>query len=56
VTSYILADNIDAGGHWIGKLFDASEALGQTPGMTPARRPDISSGFVVAGRRVPHHL
>jgi len=33
VWEYIARDNIDAADRWIGKLFDAFEALGKTPGM-----------------------
>ena len=33
IWEYIAADNIDAADRWIGKLFDAFEALGHTPGM-----------------------
>ena len=33
IWEYIAADNIDAADHWIEKLFNAFEALGQTPGM-----------------------
>ena len=33
IWEYIARDNIDAADRWIGKLFDAFEALGQTPGM-----------------------
>lgn len=33
IWEYIAADTIDAADRWIGKLFDAFEALGQTPGM-----------------------
>ena len=33
IWEYIAADNIDAADSWIEKLFDAFEALGQTPGM-----------------------
>jgi plasmid stabilization system protein ParE len=37
------------------KLFDAFEALGQTPGMGH-RREDLTEypGLVLAGRRIPH--
>jgi len=41
VWEYIAADNIDAADRWIGKLFDAFEALGQTPGMGH-RREDLT--------------
>ena len=33
IWEYIAADNLDAADRWIGKLFDAFEALGQTPGL-----------------------
>ena len=33
IWEYISRDNIDAADRWIGKLFDAFEALGKTPGM-----------------------
>jgi plasmid stabilization system protein ParE len=42
VWEYIAADNIESADHWIGKLFDAFEALGQTPGMGH-RREDLTS-------------
>ncbi|MGD0777892.1 MAG: type II toxin-antitoxin system RelE/ParE family toxin [Candidatus Solibacter sp.] len=41
IWEYIAADNIDAADRWIGKLFDAFEALGQTPGMGH-RRHDLT--------------
>ena len=42
VWEYIAADNIDAADRWIGKLFDAFETLGQTPGIGH-RREDLTS-------------
>jgi len=42
IWEYIAADNTDAADQWIGKLFDAFEALGQTPGMGH-RREDLTS-------------
>jgi plasmid stabilization system protein ParE len=42
IWEYIAADNIDAADRWIGKLFDAFEALGQMPGMGH-RREDLTS-------------
>jgi plasmid stabilization system protein ParE len=42
IWEYIAADNIDAADDWIEKLFDAFEALGQTPGMGH-RREDLTS-------------
>jgi len=41
IGEYIAADNIDAADRWIGKRFDAFEALGQTPGMGH-RREDLT--------------
>jgi plasmid stabilization system protein ParE len=41
IWEYIAADNIDAADRWIGKLFDAFAALGQTPGMGH-RREDLT--------------
>jgi plasmid stabilization system protein ParE len=33
IWDYIAADNVDAADRWIGKLFDASDAIGHTPGI-----------------------
>lgn len=33
IWEYIARDNIEAADHWIGKLFDAFEALAQNPKM-----------------------
>jgi plasmid stabilization system protein ParE len=33
IWEYIAADNIDAADRWIGKLFEACEALARAPGM-----------------------
>jgi plasmid stabilization system protein ParE len=33
IWEYIAADSIDAADRWIGKLFDAFEALSQNPGI-----------------------
>ena len=41
IWEYIAADNIDAADRWIEKLFDAFEALGQTPGIGH-RREDLT--------------
>jgi len=41
IWEYIAADNIDAADRWIEKLFDAFEALGQTPHMGH-RRQDLT--------------
>jgi plasmid stabilization system protein ParE len=41
IWEYIAADNIAAADRWIGKLFDAFEALGQKPGMGH-RREDLT--------------
>ena len=42
IWEYMGADNIDAADGWIGKLFDAFEALGKTPGMGH-KREDLTS-------------
>lgn len=42
IWEYIAADNVDAADRWIGKLFDACEALGQTPGIGHQRE-DLTS-------------
>ncbi len=42
IWEYIAADSIDAADRWIGKLFDAFEAIGRTPGMGH-RREDLTS-------------
>jgi plasmid stabilization system protein ParE len=41
IWEYIAADDIDAADRWIEKLFDAFDALGQTPGMGH-RREDLT--------------
>jgi antitoxin ParD1/3/4/toxin ParE1/3/4 len=33
IWEYIAADNVDAADRWVGKLFDAFEALARAPGM-----------------------
>jgi plasmid stabilization system protein ParE len=33
IWEYIAQDNIDAADRWIGKLFDAFEAIGTRPGI-----------------------
>jgi plasmid stabilization system protein ParE len=42
IWEYIAADSIDAADRWITKLFDAFEALAQTPGMGH-HRDDLTS-------------
>lgn len=42
IWEYIARDNIDAADGWIGKLFDAFESLGRTPGMGHTRT-DLTS-------------
>ncbi len=42
-------DSVDAADRWIGKLFDAFDALGRTPTHgPPARRPYLVPGPVLA--------
>lgn len=38
IWEYIASDNPDAADRWIGKLFDAFEALGKMPGMGHVRK------------------
>lgn len=38
IWEYIAADSIEAADRWIGKLFDAFDALGHTPAMGHKRR------------------
>lgn len=42
IWEYIAADNIDAADSWIGKLFEAFDALGLNPRMGHAR-PDLTT-------------
>jgi plasmid stabilization system protein ParE len=42
IWEYIAADNCDAADRWIGRLFDAFEALAQTPGAGH-RREDLTT-------------
>lgn len=42
IWEYIAADSTDAADSWIGKLFDAFEALERTPGMGH-KREDLTS-------------
>jgi plasmid stabilization system protein ParE len=41
IWEYISGDNLDAADRWIGELFDAFEAVGQSPGMGH-RREDLT--------------
>ena len=42
IWEYIAADSVDAADRWIGRLFDAFDALGHAPGMGH-RREDLTS-------------
>ena len=46
IWEHIAADDIDAADHWVEKLFDAFEALGQTPGMGH-RREDLTAYLII---------
>jgi plasmid stabilization system protein ParE len=46
IWEYIAADSLDAADRWIGKLFDAFEILGQTPGLGH-RREDLTTAAVL---------
>jgi plasmid stabilization system protein ParE len=57
IWDYIAEDNIDAADKWIGRLFDAFDAIGKTPGMGHKREgADRLPGSILAGGRLPHHL
>jgi plasmid stabilization system protein ParE len=51
IWEYIAADNIDAADRWIEKLFDAFEALGQTPDIGH-QRDDITHTRFCSGQSV----
>jgi toxin ParE1/3/4 len=59
IWEYISQDSVDAAERWIAKLFDAFEALGQTPGMGH-RREDLTQYpvlfFPVGLRDIPAFL
>ena len=38
IWDYIAEDNIDAADQWIARLFDAFEAIGDTPGIGQSAR------------------
>jgi plasmid stabilization system protein ParE len=42
IWEYIAADNIEAADRWIGRLFDAFEGIGKTPGVGH-RREDLTA-------------
>ena len=42
IWDYIAADSVDAADRWIGKLFDAFEEVGKTPGLGH-KREDLTS-------------
>ncbi|MGH9498581.1 MAG: type II toxin-antitoxin system RelE/ParE family toxin [Terriglobales bacterium] len=42
IWDYIAADNVDAADRWISKLFDAFDAIGDTPGLGH-KRDDLTS-------------
>jgi plasmid stabilization system protein ParE len=53
IWEYIAADNIEAADRWIGRLFDAFEALGRTPGMGH-KREDLTP-YAIAHSPLGHH-
>jgi toxin ParE1/3/4 len=57
IWDYIAEDNVDAADQWIGRLFDAFDAIGNTPGMGH-KREDLTAYpvSVLAGGRLPRHL
>ncbi|HXK05964.1 MAG TPA: type II toxin-antitoxin system RelE/ParE family toxin [Verrucomicrobiae bacterium] len=46
IWEYIAADSVDAADRWIGKLFDAFEAIGGAPGIGHCRK-DLTAHPVV---------
>jgi plasmid stabilization system protein ParE len=46
IWDYIAQDDIDAADRWIGKLFDAFETIGRTPGIGH-KREDLTVGPVL---------
>jgi len=50
IWEYIAEDSVDAADRWIGKLFDAFEALAQAPGMGISAKISLTR-TVLAGRR-----
>jgi plasmid stabilization system protein ParE len=55
IWEYIAQDNVDAADRWIGKLFDAFECLGQSPG-SQTRGSDTVAVTVLGGGHVSDHL
>jgi plasmid stabilization system protein ParE len=62
IWGYIAADDVDAADRWIGKLFDAFEALGNAPGMGH-KREDLTAypvlfwpvgNYLIIYRSFPH--
>ena len=49
IWEYIAADSVDAADRWVGKLFEAFEALARTPGMGPTRE-DLTHYPVYSGQ------
>jgi plasmid stabilization system protein ParE len=54
IWDFIAADNIDAADQWIGRLFDAFDAIGSTPGIGH-KRDDLTT-FPVLFWPVGAHL
>ena len=46
IWDYIAVDNVDAADRWIGKLFDAFDAIGDTPGIGH-KREDLTAYSVL---------
>ena len=56
IWDYIAEDNIDAADQWVARLFDAFDAIGNTPGIGHKREDLTLPGSVLAGGRLPRHL
>ena len=57
IWDYIAEDNVDAADRWIARLFDAFNAIGDTPGIGH-KREDLTAYpvLILAGGRLPRHL
>jgi plasmid stabilization system protein ParE len=55
IWDYIAEDNIDAADQWIGKLFDAFDAIGKTPGIGQHTRFCSGRWALTSLSTAPHH-
>ena len=52
IWDYIAEDNVEAADQWIGRLFDAFDAIGNTPGIGH-KREDLTTYRFFSGRWAP---